>query len=200
MRLAALLLIAGIPLQVPAADPPAPGEDLFPLAVGNTWTYKVDKQDERFVVRVARQEMIGSQTCFLLEGRLRERVVATEHLAFTTDGLTRFRADKEDVVPPVTVLKMPNGRRTDWSVGKYQLGERGGSARFWEFNAGGEMVVPAGRYRGGVIVNADVTSEAGMRTTTLWYAPGVGLVKQTIGDPKRPPFFTMELEKFDQSE
>ena len=102
MRLA-VLLIAALPLAAPAADQPV--EDLFPLAVGNTWTYKVAGQEERFVVRVAKQEMVGAQTCFLLEGRLGPRVVATEHLAFTKDGLTRFRADKEDVVPPVTVLK-----------------------------------------------------------------------------------------------
>src|ERR671933_109593 len=114
--------LAALPPAAPAAAPP-PIEDLFPLAVGNQLTYRVDRQEEKFVVRVSRQEMVGEQTCFVLEGHLRDRVVATEHLAFTKDGLTRFRADKEEVVPPVTVLKVPNSRAVNWTVAKYQLGD-----------------------------------------------------------------------------
>ena len=199
MRLAALLVVT-LPLAAWAADPQPTLEELFPLAVGNQWTYRVNGQDVRFVVRVARQEMVGDQTCFVLEGRLRDRAVATEHLAFTRNGLTRFRADKEDVLPPVTVLKAPGA--APWGVQKYQLGERTGSANFRVANGRGEMVVPAGRYRG-VIVTAEVTSETGGRTTTLWYAPAVGLVRQTLADSKGPgriPYFTMELEKFEKGE
>jgi hypothetical protein len=198
MRFAALI-VAALPLAAPAADTPAPIEDLFPLAVGNTWTYKVANQEEKFVVRVARQEMVGEQTCFVLEGHLRDRIVATEHLAFTKDGLTRFRADKEDVVPPVTFLKAPGTGQ--WPA-HYQLGERSGSATFRGVSNGGrEVTVPAGRFRA-INITADVTSEpgTGMRQTQLWYARGVGLVRQTIGDPKRPPFFTMDLEKFEKGE
>jgi hypothetical protein len=141
--------------------------------------------------------MVGPQTCFVLEGHLRGRVVATEHLAFTKDGLTRFKADKEDVVPPVTFLKAPGTGQ--WPA-QYQLGERSGSAVFRGVNnAARELTVPAGKFKV-VNVTADVTSETGMRITTLSYSRGVGLVRQTITDPKRLPLLTMELEKFEKDE
>ena len=195
MRLAALL-VAAFPAALPADDPP-PIEDLFPLAVGNQWTYRVANQEERFQVKVARQEMVGQQTCFVLEGHLRGRLVATEHLAFTKEGLTRFKADKEEVVPPVTFLKAPGAGQ--WPA-QYQLGERSGSAVFRGVsNGAGELTVPAGKFKV-VNVTADVTTETGMRTTRLSYAHGVGLVRQTITDPKRLPVMTMELEKFEKAD
>src|SRR5687768_1237126 len=126
MRLPALLLAASLPAPLLAADPPRAGEDLFPLAVGNTWTYRVHPfagqppQEDRFVVRVVRTEMIGDQACFVLEGRLKDRVAATEVLAFTKDGLTRFRADSADVSPPVPVLRLPPASKMSWKP-DYQL-------------------------------------------------------------------------------
>src|SRR5688572_22660780 len=102
MRLPALLL-AALPASLDAADPPRVGEDIFPLAIGNTWTYRVPFQEDKFVVRVVRQEMVGDQTCYMLEGRLKDRVTGSEHVAFTKDGLTRFRADDVDIIPPVTI-------------------------------------------------------------------------------------------------
>jgi hypothetical protein len=194
MRLPALLL-AALPAPLLGAGPPRPGEELFPLAVGNTWTYRVPFQEDKFVVRVAGQEMVGDQMCFVLEGRLKDRVVATEHVAFTKDGLTRFRADNVDVLPPVTVLRPSASPRVET---EYQLGERRATAAFRQ-EPGGQVLVPAGRYRTTVVVTGEMTGEGVSRVrTTLWYAAGVGLVRQQIGDGKGPP--VLELERFDKKE
>src|SRR5215208_1771511 len=100
MRLPALLVLTLIAHPAAAQEPAPPSlEDLFPLALGNTWTYRVRDQTDRFVVRVAGQEMVGGQACYKLEARLGDRVVATEHLAFTKLGLCRFRAEQEDIEP-----------------------------------------------------------------------------------------------------
>ena len=110
------VLLAVVALARPAlGDEAAIGvENLLPLAVGNSWTYRVTGQEDRFVVRVVRQEMVGEQTCFRLEASLKDKVVATEHLAFTKEGLCRFRVDREDVVPPLCVLKYPASKGTRW--------------------------------------------------------------------------------------
>ena len=118
-----VLLAALFPIAALADEPAAPGEELFPLALGNSWTYKVGGQDDRFIVRAAKLEMVGGQTCFLLEARLRDKVVATEHLAFTKEGLCRFKVDKEEVQPPVCVLQLTSAKTNKWKK-TYQLGGR----------------------------------------------------------------------------
>jgi hypothetical protein len=191
MRLPALLLAAALPPSLLAADPPRAGEDLFPLAVGNTWTYRVPFQEDKFVVRVARQEMVGDQMCFVLEGRLKDRVTATEHVAFTKDGLTRFRADNVDIVPPVTVLRA-GATKLRWST-EYQMGERKATAAFTQESG---VQAPASRYRA-TLVTGEMNGESNSRVKTwLWYAAGVGMVRQQIGESKGA--LVLELEKFEK--
>jgi hypothetical protein len=196
MRLPTLLLAIALPAPLFAADSPPPGEDLFPLAVGNTWTYRVQPfQEDRFVVRVARNEMVGEQTCFVLEGRLRDRVTGTEHVAFTKDGLTRFRADKEDIVPPVTILK-PAAPKSPWKT-DYQLGERRATATFSQEPG---TVLFQGKRLGATIAHGEMGGQNGAWVkTTVWYAAGIGMVRQQIEEPKRAPL-VLELEKFEKGE
>jgi hypothetical protein len=206
MRLPALLLAAALPVPLFAADPPAGGEELFPLAVGNTWTYRVQPfvgpgqpfQDDRFVVRVVRKEMVGEQTCFVLEGKLKDRPAATEHVAFTKDGLTRFRADGVDITPPVTVLKFSATPKVTWTT-EYQLGERKATATFTQEPV---SITYQGKRTRTTIVQGSVGGENGRPKSTVWYAAGVGMVRQTVEEGgKRPgPTMLLDLEKFDKGE
>jgi hypothetical protein len=188
-----VLLAALFPSPALADEPAAPGEELFPLALGNSWTYKVGGQDDRFIVRAAKLEMVGGQTCFLLEARLRDKVVATEHLAFTKEGLCRFKVDKEEVQPPVCVLQLPAAKATKWEK-TYQLGGRSATANFSA--SASEVTVPAGKYKT-VNVVADMNGGP-MRLTTISYADGVGPVKQIINEGKRT--LVLELEKFERGD
>jgi hypothetical protein len=199
MRLTALLLAAAVPAPLFAADPP-PGEDLFPLAVNHRWTYRVQPfgqpfQDDRFVVQVVRKEMIGDQTCFLLEGKLKDRVAATEHVAFTQDGLTRFRADNYDIVPPVTVLKPAAPAKAPWTA-EYQLGDRKATGTFTQEPA---TITVQGKRTRTTMVHGEMGGENGGRVETrVWYAAGVGMVRQQITEGKRTT--VLELEKFEKAE
>jgi hypothetical protein len=143
--------------------------------------------------------MVGDQTCFVLEGKLRDRVTATEHVAWTKAGLTRFRADRADINPPITILRystVPKGLEAS-----YQLGDRRATARFAQSTPPMTVFVPAGRYRGTTTVVGEMSGENGGRTTvktTVWYAAGVGMVKQVIEEGKRNT--NLELEKFSKGE
>lgn len=196
-----IALLGALAVVVPAlADEPSPGESLFPLNIGNVWTYKVSGQEDRFVVRAVRQEMVGEQTCVLLEASQKDRVVATEHLAFTKTGLFRFRVDKEDVDPPVCVIRLPlptNAARR-WTTGKkeFHVGVRSGVAAFtWKPE---EMTVGTKKYKT-TAVHADFT-EFGRTTSSseTWYAEGVGIVRQEIKEGKRTPLI-LELENFENA-
>jgi hypothetical protein len=185
-----------VALPVLAGETPFPGENLFPLKAGNTWTYKVAGQDERFVVRAVRQEMVGEQTCMLLEGSLKDRVVATEHVAFTKDGLYRFRVDHVDVSPPLCVLRASALRGGGWGTGKkeFQLGTRSATAGF---TARLEETTVLGTKYKTTSVRATVNEgQRGWTNTDIWYAEGVGIVKQRIVDGKRQELL-LELEKFE---
>src|SRR3954469_3156338 len=183
MRGSVLFVLACLARPAAADEPVAP-DSLFPLAIGNAWTYKVSGQDDRFVVRVADQEMVGSQLCFKLEASLKDKVVATEHVAFTKAGLCRFRVEHEDVEPPVCVLKAPAGKGTQWPA-KYTLNSRSMTANFLATAAPGELVVPAGKFKA---VKVDVGTWDGrgllQPRATVWYAPGVGPVRQAIFEGK----------------
>src|SRR5262245_48165772 len=195
MPLSILIAVASL---IPVADNPA-GENLLPLVVSNTWTYKVSGQDDKFVVKVARQEMVGEHTAYVLEGRLRDRVVSSEHVALTKDGFCRVRVEKEDVTPPVCFLKLPPpAGRTPWSQ-DYKLGGRDAKARFTIDVA--EVTVPAGKFKARSVAGEMFTDGRWRTRTHVWYAPDVGVVKQEVFEGKGPgPPLTLELEKFDKAE
>jgi hypothetical protein len=192
MRLTALLVLACLARPAAAGEPPSV-QSLFPLAVGNAWTYKVSGQDDRFVVRVAAQEPVGSQMCFKLEASLKDKVVATEHVAFTNEGLCRFRVEHEDIEPPVCVLRVPAPKR-GWTE-RYTLGTREATATFQTRTE--DVTVPAGKFKA-TVVEARMGENRGLPPrTTVWYAPGIGPVKQVLAEDGKGRFpFALDLEKF----
>ncbi|HKB06416.1 MAG TPA: hypothetical protein VKD90_29750 [Gemmataceae bacterium] len=200
MRVPALFLVACLVRPAAAEDPPA-AESLFPLAIGNAWTYKVSGQDDRFVVKVAAEEAVGAQTCFKLEAWLKDKVVATEHLAFTKAGLCRFRAEHEDISPPVCILRVPV-RNRPWTE-KYTLGSREASYTFQALTE--DVPVPAGKFKATVVrawVGESRPPGGDIRflRATVWYAPGVGPVKQVVAEDGKGRFpVALDLEKFEKS-
>lgn len=201
MRRYVLLAVVTVAGPTLGDEPAVKVENLLPLAVGNSWTYKVSTQDDprfgprvqddRFVVRVVRQEMVGEQTCFRLDASLKDRVVATEHLAFTKDGLCRFRVDKDDVVPPVCVLKQPAPKGGRWRQ-SYQVGGRQATSTLTLSN--GEVTVLGKKYKA-VTVEASIGDLRGPPTTrtVISYADGVGIVRQEVIGGKGS--LVLELEK-----
>ena len=194
MRRLVLIALAVAAGPAPAEEPLASVEHLLPLAVGNRWTYRVAAQEDRFVVRAARQEMVGAQTCFLLEARLRDRVVATEHVAFTKDGLYRFKADQTEIHPPICVLRVPPPKQR-WSQ-RYTLNGREGHA--WFGARPDDVSVLSKKYKATLVQGWTTPDGRGPPRTRVWYAPGVGPVKQEIEEGKNR-WLVLELEEFEKA-
>jgi hypothetical protein len=179
------------------------------LAIGNTWTYRVAGQDERFVVSVVGLEKIGDQLAFKLEATLRERVVATEYLLSNKDGIHRMRLDKDDIVPPLTICRTPPPlplpmmttppmttpppKKLMWRS-NYRLGLRYGVAGF-SMTPDDVVSVPAGNKLNTLRIDMDTTDQGVRVRTSYWFAPKIGIVKQTIDEAKRVT--TLELEKYE---
>jgi hypothetical protein len=124
-------------------------------------------------------------------------------VGLTADGVSRFKIEKEEVTPPVPFLKplKPSGK-TNWSSRSYKIGSRSASATFVAEPAKAEVTVKAGTFKTVVVEGVSRETGSDPRKTTIWYAPGVGIVKQTIEGRQagegRPgvPGLALELEEW----
>jgi len=175
-----MLVRRSLPLLVAVSFVPfAFGQDnksLYPLKVGTKWTYKVKDQEEKFIVTAAKEEMIGEQKCMKLEARLKDRLVATEHIAVTKDGIYRYRFDERPLEPPLRFCKLPAKKGEKWEQ-KFKIGMKEGLARFETDEE--EITVPGGKYKA-VAVKGEVVEDGMSIKMSFWFAPGVGMVRQVI--------------------
>src|SRR5690348_14212 len=59
----------------------------YPLQVGTTWHYRAG--DSKFTIHVARHEKVGDTLCAVLETKRNGKVIGSEHLVVTSDGVYR---------------------------------------------------------------------------------------------------------------
>ncbi len=154
----------------------------YPLKVGSKWHYKTASserpKDDR-VTEIVKIEKIDGQLLARLEATVGGTTVATEHLSSTAKGIFRHRHNGLDLSPPLCLLKFPiefgalwesEMKLEDGSVGKIQ-------ARL----EAEKIATPAGAFET-VRVAFSVFNSANHLTysTTYWFAPGIGPVKQLI--------------------
>jgi hypothetical protein len=197
-RFAAFLLVfltvaSGASPQTPVGKKAPP--DYYPLGEGTKWHYRVEVGGKTVQVtnQVAKVETIDGQPLARLETVVGEgQVTASEHLRTTPQGVFRHRYNGIAVSPPLCLLKYPvkdgESWATDIKIGGMQLKVRcrvGGAE---------EVEVPAGKYKA---VTSDVeTAVMGVKITTkYWFAPGVGVVKQTANLGGQD--VSLKLEKFE---
>lgn len=180
----------------------------YPLKVGTTWHYRAG--DSKFVVHVVRHEKVGGTRCALLETIRDGEVVGSEHLAVADNGVYRHdltsplgqldprshakreREKKTQTLkPPMLILKLPPKNGDSWRVdcksdgttcrGSFQVSEQ-------------EITVPAGTYKTFRVDSQDLEVNSLKPHLTMFFAAGVGMVKQIIemGEAK----IAIELEKF----
>lgn len=208
--LLACLLLAVVAIELTAQDK-LKETTYYPLKVGTTWHYR--SSESKFTIRVARHEKVGDVLCALLETIRDGKVVGSEHLAVTGDGVYRHDLtypqlqsdpkDKNKTVkvsikqtpkPPILILKLPPRKGDSWKVdskgdgktfrGTFQIAEQ-------------EVTVPAGAYKTIRVASQDLEVNSLKPTITTFFAQGVGMVKQVIemGNAK----IEIDLVKFEEA-
>lgn len=166
-----------------ALVPPESGSAVklyFPTTVGSKWVYDyngkeeteeitaVEKKDTSFVVTVK-----GTN---YLKGTINKQfVVSTENLVQTKSNIGTGQ-------PPMILLKLPGKAGQTWET---YLGGHPGMGKNTVKACGAEIIeVPTGKFEA-IRVETKFFSPGGWTEARYWYAPGVGLVKETYGDNVR---------------
>jgi hypothetical protein len=168
--------------------------DYFPLKSGTKWFYELNQDGKKIKInsQIAKVETVDGKSLALLETTINGEVTATEQLATNEKGVFRHRVNGIELSPPVCILKYPLKKDDTWetesTIANEQLKIKG------KVIDNEEVTVAAGTYKA---FRVEVeTSAAGMRaTTTFWFAPDVGVVKQTTDNAGKT--VTAELEKFE---
>jgi hypothetical protein len=196
-----LILAAGCSNDHPSAVHAA---DYYPLAVDDTWTYRMSPGTKVYSATITSSRMIGNAKTY---------AVAVEDtysfLAEQEGGVYQYGQGDPDnpnkaVVfdPPQLVYKLPFQIGDEWETPALSdAGEKNGETVYVNGQVDGEetVTVPAGVFPHCFRVSIDDPRDAPADRTDLWFAPNVGIVKTetyiAVGAGK-PKTTTTELVKY----
>jgi hypothetical protein len=195
-----VVLLAALPGWAQAQDPAKTKEgsdpNYYPLKKGSKWHYQVDTgtgQKVPIINQIAKEENIDGQKMFRLETLVNNNVQATEHLTANKNGVFRNRYNGVEVSPPVCLLQYPIKENATWKsetkVGDQTLIVSGREGKIEE------VKVPGGTFQ--AVTAVVETTVNGMKiSTSYWFAPRVGIVKQTLDLAGKT--INMELTKYEE--
>ena len=164
---------------------------LYPLKVGNKWTYKVSGGS--IEVSVEKKEKFADEDCYKLETKSQGKVSAYEHVVVKSEGAFRTGVNGQKPDAPIMFLKLPATKGEKWDVKTKVQGQdvEGGFVIKEE-----DVTVPAGTYKGSTLVEGASFKINGIETTLkVWFAKDVGIVKLEFKLGGQDA--TLELEKFE---
>jgi hypothetical protein len=190
---ASLVLVLAIGTTASAADDKPLQSPYYPLAVGNTWNYKVG--EVKFVMKVAKYEEINKQLCARVEMSVNDKVQAVEHVFVKPeDGVYRAAFENKQADPPVKFLKLPPKAGETWEV-KSKIGAESLSGTFKSGEVA-ELMVGGTKYSNVYTSESDNLDANGTKIAFKYYfAKDVGMIKQTIKIAGQE--VNIELEKFE---
>jgi hypothetical protein len=154
--------------------------DYYPLKAGSKWHYVGELSNGRkfmFLCQVSKIEEDAGKRLVRVETIVNGGLMSAERVYVDAGGVFRDQTDGSPVSPPECLLKYPVKEGESWTS-KFKNGDESVTV---EAKAGKleEVQVPAGKYRA-IAVQSEMTgSESTVRVTT-WFAPGVGIIKQSI--------------------
>lgn len=178
----------------PAAEAKAP--DYYPLKVGTKWHYQFESNDgqkAQLTNQIGGVEQIDGRELARLEVYNQgQKSPYTEHLASTEGGVFRVRMSSLDLSPPMCLIRYPLKAGQTWGG----VTSVGGRRMTIEAKQGRpeEVRVPAGTFRA-IPCTIVVSDGADKAPTTLWFAEGVGIVKQRSENGTQT--ITLELTKYE---
>lgn len=186
-RLTAVLLslaFSSVVFPVHAGDD-LPETEYYPLKIGNTWTYRVGKEDGYTgETKVVRHEKGKEALVAVLESTKDGVVIKTEKISVTKTGISRSVSTLLGE-QSIQLLKLPPKQGDSW---KSEIG-------FTSTVAFEAVEVPAGKFKDAVIVTSKMTSPRGLIESRWWFVSGTGVVKQETKVGKDEPILT-ELVKY----
>jgi hypothetical protein len=190
-----LLIAAGIAgAAEQAATEKGATPDYYPLKPGTKWFYELNANGQKIKLhnQVKQIDTFEGKSMALVETVIGDEVKATEHMATTAKGVFRHRINGVELSPPVCILKYPFKKDETWEI-ETTVGTEKLTIKAKAVDTE-EITVPAGKYKA---LKCDVdTTVMGMQVSaTYWFAPDVGVVKQTMVIAGKD--VTLELEKFE---
>jgi hypothetical protein len=182
--LLALLLAATTPpaaaqdKTAPAPDPKPDGvraERYYPLQVGTKWTYS--SGGNQFTTEVVKHEKVNDLVCAKVEASAGGTVVATEHIHVAPDGVFRLQINGLKPEKPFPVMKLPVKDGETWQVDT----KVGNETIKGNFNSK-KTTLKLGEteYKDVLELLGTVNVNEQPIKFGFWFAPDVGMVKQTI--------------------
>jgi hypothetical protein len=164
------------------AQQPNAGRDVkayYPLKEGAKWHFKVQVMGNtvKLTNQVAKKETIDGVELFRIETLTETgQVAATEHLRATDEGVFRHRFNGQEIKPPLCLLKNVPRDEVTWNT-EIEIGTQ--KAKVTCKAKKEEVQVPAGKYQT-ITVTIEANVQGMLVTTQYWFAPNVGLVKQSF--------------------
>lgn len=189
-------LLCGWLATAGAEEPKLDTAKLFPAKVGNQWHYAVESKGKAagaITNKVTKIETIDGQPLIRLESFVKDKVVASEHLAVTDAGVFRHRINGSEAIPPVCVIKFPLQADETWDIDT-KIGQEsltGNGVCGFE-----DVEVPAGKFQ---TVRVKTNAKAGTQEieSTVWFAENFGMVQQTFTLGENT--FLLKLDKFEEA-
>jgi tRNA A-37 threonylcarbamoyl transferase component Bud32 len=158
----------------------------YPLKLGTKWHYRKETSlgaATPHLHQIVKIEKIDGQSLARLEALQHGEVLASEHLSTTAHGIFRHRNNGWEISPPLCLLKFPIKIGESWES-EHRFGDEKGKV---SCRIGAEEVeVAAGKYQA-ITSHLEVMETGGRKIgITYWFAPGVGVVKQTVFLPPPP--------------
>ena len=190
-----ILLASATSLAQQDKKAPTTTPNYYPLQMDNAWHFKVTvgANTVETVFRIAGIDDLKREKLARLEVSVQGNVYATEHLRQTSEGIFRHRKNGQDITPPICLRKYPINGNAKWE-GEMTLDAK--KAKYTCDSKEESVEVTAGKFKT-IRVNLLLESQGKSITTTYWFAPEVGIVRQTFEDGDFKGL--MELQKFERA-
>lgn len=192
MRLVVALLSTGFTAALFAAEQPSP--NYYPLAKGTKWEYRISDEESEMAVQceITDVETKNGKTHGRMEAKFPNAVTMGEELYADSLGIYRTAFCGVKLSQPVAIVKYPAKSGDSWKEA-IKLGGMEGTVTITIKDAAATIEVPAGKFVT-LAVHSVVEVQGHKSVARIWYANGVGIVKQeSICGEKT---MRMELMKF----
>jgi hypothetical protein len=194
MRLGILLLLTLVasPAGLRADEEKTTFE--YPLAVGMKWTYDIVSGNGTVVMVAEKEKKVGKKTGIEVVAYVDANASAREVMCVEKGKLFRLSMNDLELDPPLELLSFDAKKGDQWTR---------------EFTVSGTKVktdfdlvidkieVPLAKYRDARIVTGNAEDGTNKIVSKVWYASGVGMVKQTV-TMNNKELVDLELIKFEK--